>query len=159
MVGLPHPRLASSKIPQAGPKPRLRGTLCSERDRKSATLTMATTDGTTPPGTAEDVTAAASLSAGGKTAKDLENTVLLGRGKSHLNHHGNKHFQGACDFLLSRMHPFEMCIYGSIRLFTYSNYSPDDHMLRGPFSSIVVMLWQISSWPRSMRTPRSLRCL
>jgi hypothetical protein len=49
-------------------------------------------EGTTPR-TEEEVTAA-SLSTTGKSPKDLENTVLLGRGKSHLNHQGNKFFQG-----------------------------------------------------------------
>jgi hypothetical protein len=52
-------------------------------------------DGTTP--LIEEEVIAASLSTTGKSPKDLENTVLLGRGKSHLNHQGNKFFQGETD--------------------------------------------------------------
>lgn len=40
-----------------------------------------------------DAATAAALSSN-KTSKELANTVLLGRGKSHLNHPGNKYFQG-----------------------------------------------------------------
>lgn len=44
---------------------------------------------------AEEVASSAAAAVrSGKTAKELENTVLLGRGKSHLNHPGNRYFQG-----------------------------------------------------------------